>query len=47
MRQPRDLTARELAGLFEPRRWVFDRLILKGTNPPGANIERLGLVKRK
>ena len=31
----------------EQRRCVFDKLILEGTNPPGANIERLGLVKRK
>ena len=47
MRAPRDLLPRELGGLFEVRRWAFERLVLKGTNPPGANIERLGLVKHK
>ena len=47
VRMPRDLTARELGALFETRRWVFDRLILKGTNPPGANIDRLGLVTKR
>jgi serine/threonine protein kinase len=47
VRRPRDLTTRDLGGLFEARRWVFERLILKRTNPPGANIERLGLVQKR
>ena len=47
VRQPRDLAPRDVGGLFETRRWVFDRLLLKATNPPGANIERLGLVAKR
>jgi serine/threonine-protein kinase len=45
--KPRDLTARETGNLFDPRRWAFERLALRGANPPGANVERLGLVPKR
>ncbi|MFO0881217.1 MAG: serine/threonine-protein kinase [Gemmataceae bacterium] len=44
VREPRELA---LLPAFEARRWPLERLMLKSRQPPGANLERLGLTPRK
>ena len=44
VRQPRELLPVQA---FDARRWPLEHLYLKMPDPPGANLERLGLLPKR